>query len=218
MKPAAVAFDLYDTLVCHDWASHARFVAGRLGLSEAAVVAAYDELRSHRDDGEGADAAEVLAAVGAHCGVERSRQEWEELARQEAELLAASVEVYDDTVAVLGRLRAEGTKTAIVSNCGPSTRPVVESLGLVELVDLTVLSCEVRASKPAPQIFSLALAGLEVDAERCWFVDDRGDYLDGASALGINTVRIARDRSFGEEVATGHHPVIGSLDEIFALF
>ena len=55
--------------------------------------------------------------------------------------------LYDDVVPFLESLRAAGVPTAFVSNCAENTRPLLDSLGLSDLVDHLVLSCEIGAAK-----------------------------------------------------------------------
>lgn len=207
----AVLFDLYDTLVTGDWSRHTALVARHLGVPAPVVSDAYERLREQRDSGRHADVHSVLLAVAETCGVDPTPGLIEELAVAEARHLAHEVDWYADSLPVLRELRATGYKLAVVSNCSPSTRPVVQRLGLEDETDAVVLSCEVGVSKPAPGIFRTALARLEVEPHRTVFVDDRRDYLDGARQLGMGTYRIVRDISFGEDRAGGDHPIIADL-------
>jgi putative hydrolase of the HAD superfamily len=95
-----------------------------------------------------------------------------------------------------------------VSNCAENTRPLLDRLGLSDLVDALVLSCEVGVAKPAPAIFRAALERLDVSAEDALFVDDQEHYCAGATAIGIRAVRI--DRS-GNGTADG---TVTSLAEV----
>ena len=65
-------------------------------------------------------------------------------------------------------------------------------LGVLDLVDIPVLSCEVGVAKPSPGIYEHALTELGVPAEAAIFVDDQPSYCAGATALGISAVQIAR--------------------------
>ena len=212
--PRAVLFDLYDTLAWSDWPSHASFIAEQLGVDVSDVVAAYDRLRERRDGGYFTDPVSVLLEVMEFCGVEADSADAEHLARMEADLLAGHVTLYEDSIPALRELRRHGVLTAVVSNCSPSTRPVVERLGLEDETDAVVLSYEVGMSKPQPGIFAATLERLGTTADVAVFVDDRSDYLDGAANLGMGTFRIERSHAFGEEVAGGPHPVVGDLREL----
>jgi putative hydrolase of the HAD superfamily len=85
------------------------------------------------------------------------------------------------------QLRHAGLKTGLVSNSW-STAHYDRGL-LAELFDDTVISAEVHMHKPQPEIYRLAAERLEVDPERCLFVDDLKENCDGAEAVGMTAVR-----------------------------
>lgn len=213
----AVLFDLYDTLAWSDWPSHAGFLASQMGVGREVVVSAYDRLRHERDAGLLADAEAVLAAVMAQCGLEVDSGRARDLAEMEAAHLADHVHLYADAIPTLREVRAAGMETGIVSNCSAATRPVVDRMGLEDEAGVVVLSCEVGALKPSPEIYRAALEALRIPAGRSIFVDDRRDYLDGAAQLGMQTVQIVRGEAFGEEAPGGDHPRVTDLGQIFAL-
>ncbi len=107
------------------------------------------------------------------------------LVARDRELLLATVRLYDDAIPLLESLRSRGVKIAIVSNCTEHTRRLLTELGVAALADSLVLSCEVGAAKPEPEIFRYALDQLGVAADAAVFVDDQPDYCAGAVALGI---------------------------------
>jgi putative hydrolase of the HAD superfamily len=105
---------------------------------------------------------------------------------------------YPEAIAVLQSLKAQGVRTALVSNTpwgSPAGlwRAEVERLGLAEWLDVTVFCREAGWRKPATPIFALALERLGVDARRCLFVGDdpRWD-LAGAQAVGMEAVLVQR--------------------------
>lgn len=91
-----------------------------------------------------------------------------------------------DGIAVL---RAMGIRVAVVSNSWGSGRfnPYL-GYGLEELVDLVVISHEVRLRKPEPAIFSLALEGIGVTEDQTVFVDDVAANLVPARHMGMQVV------------------------------
>jgi HAD superfamily hydrolase (TIGR01509 family) len=116
-------------------------------------------------------------------------------------------------------LHRRGLATAIVSNCDHSTRAVVERLGLYDEVNVVILSFEVGAAKPSPEIYRRALWWLNVEAGDALFVDDQAGYCDGAAALGIRTVLIVRDGAEPAEGVSepGGHRVITDLRALLEL-
>ena len=89
---------------------------------------------------------------------------------------------YPDTAEVLEALRAQGVKTAVVSNIAFDVRPAFASIGAQ--VDEFVLSFEVGAVKPDPAIFGAALQRLGVRAQEAVMVGDSEEADGGAAALG----------------------------------
>jgi HAD superfamily hydrolase (TIGR01509 family) len=99
---------------------------------------------------------------------------------------------YDDSAPLLEALRARGVLTAVLSNVGVDIRPVMERQGLV--TDAVILSCEVGAVKPQPEIFAAALDALGVAAEQALMVGDSWKDDGGAAALGVRTLILPRTR------------------------
>lgn len=95
---------------------------------------------------------------------------------------------YPDTAEVLEALRAQGVKTAVVSNIAFDVRPAFASIGAQ--VDEFVLSFEVGAVKPDPAIFSTALQRLGVQAREAVMVGDSEEADGGAAALGCGFILV----------------------------
>lgn len=91
---------------------------------------------------------------------------------------------YPDTAEVLAGLRAQGIRTAVVSNIAFDVRPAFAAIGADRHVDEFVLSFEVGATKPDPRIFTAALDRLGVAAEDAVMVGDSDEADGGARALG----------------------------------
>jgi len=92
----------------------------------------------------------------------------------------ASWTPYPDTAEVLARLHARGVKTAVVSNIAFDVRPAFEAIGASADVDEFVLSFEVGAVKPQPEIFRTALSRLGANPEDALMVGD-SEEADGAA-------------------------------------
>jgi putative hydrolase of the HAD superfamily len=115
---------------------------------------------------------------------------------------------YPDAAPALGRLRAAGIRTAVVSNWDCSLGSVLGELGLGGLLDATVTSAQAGARKPGTEIFEAALTRLGCRPESAIVV---GDSLDtdvaGGRAAGIRSVLLDRsgaraDKSGVETIVT----------------
>ncbi|MFE3516203.1 HAD family hydrolase [Streptomyces sp. NPDC059166] len=91
---------------------------------------------------------------------------------------------YADAAEVLGGLRRAGVTVGVVSNIGWDLRPVFRAHGLDALVDGYVLSYEHGVQKPAPELFRIACAGLDLDPADVVMVGDDRHADGGAAALG----------------------------------
>jgi HAD superfamily hydrolase (TIGR01509 family) len=211
----ALLVDLYDTLVWTDWRALGQWMAARLQVDGHTLMGAFETTSVARGRGRYGSVKGDLAAL---VTAARGASDESFLAALETELLAfleQATHLYEDVVPMLRTLRAAGTRVAIVSNCDHVTRPLLDRLGLDREVDATVLSFEVGSLKPDAVIFEHALARLGAKAAEALFVDDQDRFLDGALALGMRTLRIARTRPDAKAAdAAGPHPVIADLTEL----
>jgi putative hydrolase of the HAD superfamily len=215
----AVLLDLYDTLAWTEWKSMRLELEERLGLERRALLQAFERSRPKRSTGAFGSAEGDLTAILEAAGVSADPELVRELAERTTTFLQTGVSLWEDSLPVMRELRRRGLRVAIVSNCDHSTRPVVERLGLVDDADAVILSFEVGAAKPAPEIYRAALERLNVEPENALFVDDQAAYCDGAAALGIQAVLIVRDGAEPAEGVSepGGHRVITDLRALLEL-
>lgn len=122
--------------------------------------------------------------------------------------------VYPDVPAALARLRFRGLTLVVVSNWDVSLPAVLRDVGLAGLVDGVVTSAEVGHSKPAPEIFTAALALAECAPGRAVHVGDSlAEDIHGARAAGIHAVLLRREEAEHGELPS-NVPTIASLAEL----
>jgi HAD superfamily hydrolase (TIGR01509 family) len=95
---------------------------------------------------------------------------------------------YPDAVPTLTALKARGVATAAVSNVGFDLRPVLDGHGLLSLLDAVVLSYEVGATKPDPDVFHMACDALGVEPEQTLMVGDHPEADGGAADAGLGVL------------------------------
>jgi putative hydrolase of the HAD superfamily len=201
----AVLLDLYDTIVWSEWFRLRDAVAARIGddMEADRLQKAFEQTRPARGVGTFGSVEGDMAAVLEAAGVPYDATLVDELVELERTHLANGVHLYDDVFPALASLRERGVKTALVSNCSHSTRPVVRRLELDAAFDRVVLSFEARAMKPDPAIYRATLEQLGgVPPERAVFVDDQPTYCDGATAVGLSARLILRKN---EDVPSDRH-------------
>jgi putative hydrolase of the HAD superfamily len=95
----------------------------------------------------------------------------------------------DDALVAFIRSLRPAFKTGILSNAWSDGRQIIgERFGLADAVDDLMVSAEIRIAKPDRRIFELALARLGVQPAEAIFVDDFARNIEGARAIGMQTV------------------------------
>jgi epoxide hydrolase-like predicted phosphatase len=113
----------------------------------------------------------------------------------------AGLEAEPSMVDIVRRLRAEGVRTGLVSNSWGFTYPTE---GWAELFDTVVISGEVGARKPEPEIYLMAARQLGLPASACVFVDDLAANVRGAAAVGM--------------IGVHHTSLTSTIEELEVLF
>jgi putative hydrolase of the HAD superfamily len=119
--------------------------------------------------------------------------------------LMASIrfEAWPDAAPALEALRGRGLRLVVVSNWDCSLPSVLDSVGLLALVDGVVTSAAAGAAKPDPRIFqaALELAGC-APAEALHVGDSAENDVAGAAAVGIRALLLDRDGASGPDHVT----------------
>lgn len=197
----AVIFDFHATLVdqgdADQWLDAAVMHVGSgadvAAVERAAILERLDDIWSHARQIDPVSERDVSPA--AHEAVFHEVMEGHvpiELGEALYTVMLQMWRAYDDSAPVLRALRARGVRTAVLSNVGVDIRPVIEREGLQ--TDAVILSCELGAVKPQPEIFQAALDALGLPAEQTLMVGDSWKDDSGAAALGIRTLLLPRTR------------------------
>ena len=189
---AAIVFDLDDTLyprvrhIHSGFSAVARAVARRFDLQAAEV---YGRLRAAHDQGHhGSELQHMCASFGLN---ESLVPDLVQIVRSHQPQIWLSHDASD----ALHTLRVRGWRTAILTNGLPLTQAAkVRALGLHDLVDHVLYADEhAIGGKPAAEPFLAALNRLEVAPQNAVMVgDDRVNDIEGARAVGMRTVLLAR--------------------------
>lgn len=114
---------------------------------------------------------------------------------------------------LVGELRTAGIRLGVASS---SPRPAVEAilgaLGVAGSFDVVVSGEEVSAGKPAPDIFLLAAARLDVPPRGCVVIEDSPHGLEGARRAGMFTIALRTRYTSGQELRAD--VIINSLEEL----
>ncbi|MFC0038493.1 HAD family hydrolase [Actinomadura rayongensis] len=106
--------------------------------------------------------------------------------------MLADLEPCPPVLDLIGRARAAGIATAVLSNSwGTGEYDPYDGYDLEERFDAVVISDQVGLRKPDPQIYLLAAEKIGTDARECVFVDDTAHNLPPAEKLGMATVHFS---------------------------
>jgi putative hydrolase of the HAD superfamily len=124
--------------------------------------------------------------------------------------------VYDDVAPSLTELKRRGLKLGVISNFDSRLYDVLSASELDRFFDSVHVSTRVGAAKPDPAIFRAALNYHAVEARQAWHVGDNlREDVEGAMAIGINTILLDRDSRFAENAPAIR---ITSLNQLVTLF
>jgi HAD superfamily hydrolase (TIGR01509 family) len=205
---AAFLVDVYRTLVFSDFGARQARVARLADVDPDIFRSELMAMAPERNLGL-LSLEEALTRALAACGGPPRDELFTEYRRFYGEY----AQLFPDAMPFLEATRRLGVPVALVSNCASETRPMLDALGVLDLVDAAILSCEIGYAKPSAEIYQAALAQLGVQASEAVFVDDKLTGCHGAMAVGLTAVRIAR----GEAAAADPRddvPVIRSLLEL----
>lgn len=139
--------------------------------------------------------AEVFAEAGASPGDWRRRFQgcFEELFEWFGQ--GAAWRLFADAAEALDRWR-HGPRLLVVSNFDRRLRRVLAGLGVADRFEQVILSSEVGACKPDPEVFETALRAVGAQAADCLHVgDDPQRDVAGAIAAGLRVYRVQRPGS-----------------------
>jgi putative hydrolase of the HAD superfamily len=191
----AVIFDLFGTLV--DNMPHEEFkralttMAGSLGAPTEGFIHMWDVTWPLRSIGKLPTAESAIRHICNQLGVAPNDEQVQQAASIRFDFSRRSLVPRHDSVETLTRLKAEGYKLGLISDCTAEVALLWPATPLAPLIDVPVFSCSVGLKKPDPRIFLLACERLGVAPGKCLFMGDGGsNELSGARAVGMFPVLI----------------------------
>lgn len=95
----------------------------------------------------------------------------------------------EGTVEIMKRLKQAGYKLYGLSNWSAETFPIAQKkYDFFRLLDDIVISGEVGAVKPEPEIYEILLKRINKPANECLFIDDAQPNIEQAQKMGFATV------------------------------
>jgi putative hydrolase of the HAD superfamily len=103
--------------------------------------------------------------------------------------MCAQSKPYPDMIALLGQLKAQGLKIAVVSNESLELNAYrIRTFELAKFVDSFISSCFVHLRKPDANIFRLALDIAQTPAHQVLYIENTPMFVQIAEGLGIKSI------------------------------
>jgi glucose-1-phosphatase len=125
-------------------------------------------------------------------------------------LAAAACDIFwanDEMLPIVESLRRQGTRLVLMSNTNRAHFQFVrERFPVLGQLDHWVLSYEVGAMKPRPEIYQAALAAIDCRPEECLYTDDIPAYIEAARAFGLQAEVFTTASAFAAHLEKRTHP------------
>jgi putative hydrolase of the HAD superfamily len=202
MKFRAIIFDLFGTLV-DDFGSSIGPTNSDLALSLevppepfAKIWRRTSEMRTNGTfQTVEASIEYVCDAIGARVTTEQMRRAVEIRLQQ----LRRGLKPKSDALTTLVRLKDNGYKIGLLSNCSIEIPILWPETPFADLMDAAIFSSRERLKKPDPRIYHLACKRLAVIPEHCLYIADGENHeLAAAAKVGLHPVllrNLSRDNS-----------------------
>jgi 2-haloacid dehalogenase len=216
VKPAAVVFDLFGTLL--DIAS-LQTAAAEVTGNPAAFVATWREKQiayafasAIMDRYEDFDA---MTAHGLRYAAAKHGVPLDAVAQRRLVAAWENVRAFPDAVPALQALAAGGVRCAVLTNGTPATSAAaIANAGLSALLDATLSVESAGVFKPDRRVYALVTAHYGVAAEQLVFVTSNGWDATGAAAFGM---RVAWCNRTGVPAETFGPPPEWTIGDLHAL-
>ena len=194
MNIAAVIFDFYGTLV-DDFDStvgrtHMDFVTA-LDVREDSFRKLWRETTDMRVTGVFQT---VEASIEYVCNLLGTRVTEAQLRRaviMRLEIIRRTLNPRPDALATLARLKEEGYKIGLLSNCSIEIPILWPETAFADRFDALIFSSRERVKKPDPAIYYLACQRLGMAPEQCLYIADGENYeLKAAAQVGLHSLLI----------------------------
>ncbi len=128
------------------------------------------------------------------------------------------LDAFPEVPAMLAELKADGLKTAVLTNGSPDmVRAAIDNAGVDGVLDAAYSVDAVGIYKPHASVYQLAVDGLSVPKERICFMSSNAWDVAGAANFGFRVVWVNRYGQPQENLPGVPEHVISNLGELPAL-
>jgi 2-haloacid dehalogenase len=219
MKPAAVAFDLFGTLL--DIASLRDAAASVTGDPAAFVTLWRDKQIAYSFTSAIMGLHEDFDTITSHAlrfTAATFGTELDTLRRQRLIDAWFDLQPHADALPALWELRERGIRCGVLTNGTPATAAsAIANAGLADFLDVTLSVESAEVFKPDPRVYALATAHYGAAPEQLLFVTSNGWDATGATAFGMRVAWCNRAGNPAETFGPAPKWTIRSLHELAAI-
>jgi putative hydrolase of the HAD superfamily len=226
MKYEAVIFDLFGTLVdsysYEEYQGVLRQVASVLTIPFNDFRRLWHETAQERNLGTTPTVEANIENICRKFGVQADDTKIKLAIKIRYDFIADTMKPRQDAVDVLSRLKSQGLRIGLISNCSPETPIIWENTPFPPLFDVALFSASVGIVKPDPRIYQMAIEQLATEPESCLYIGDGSNQeLTGALKVGMHPVMIRVDYEDETQIFANKEswegPVISSLKDVLTL-
>jgi putative hydrolase of the HAD superfamily len=200
----AVVFDFGQVLSHAPSQEDRARMAALLGISVKELIAVYGEHRLPYDRGD-ISPADYWLVLAERAGVRIGPQVITALRELDVKMWS---NINEEIVAWACQLRSQGVKTGILSNMHADLAARFRQWAWPRQFDCSILSCEIRVTKPQSEIYEHCLCGLRVPAAATLFLDDRQNNVQGARSAGMQALQFRSVAELREELSRVNFAVL----------
>ena len=194
MKFQAVIFDLFGTLVDGFVSSvgqlHAELPAA-LQVPPEQFVQLWRQTSEMRTNGTFQTVEASIKYVCDNIGVQVTAEQMTKAVEIRLRHISQALRPRPDAITTLARLKNEGHKIGLLSNCSVEIPILWPETEFADLIESPIFSCQERLKKPDLRIYQLACERLGVTPEFCLYVADGENHeLAAAAKVGLHPVLI----------------------------
>src|SRR3972149_3201220 len=195
MKYKAVIFDLFGTLVDiyyqTDYYSVLSEMISILKAPHNEFIKLWHSTADRRVTGVFRTLAENLAYICRELNVPVTKTQIDLAKWVKFDYVALALTPREGAVEVLSRLKSDGYKIGLVSNCSAEAPVIWQNTLFAPFFDVTVFSSVPGLQQPDPRIYRMALEQLKIKPESCLYIGDGDSHaLTGAAGVGMHPVLI----------------------------
>jgi putative hydrolase of the HAD superfamily len=206
MKFRAIIFDLFGTLVDDFGMSVGRQTYSKLAEVLEVPYEQFMPLWRQMSEMRSAGAFQTVEASIEHVcdtiGVRVGPEQMAKAVEIRLQQTRRALEPRPNAVTTLGRLKDEGYKIGLLSNCSIEIPILWPETDFADLIESPIFSSRERLKKPDPRIYQLACERLAVTPQASLYIADGENHeLAGAAKVGLHSVLIRNSsRDNGSEL------------------